>query len=67
MDAAALKSLQDPLKARYREAPEAALVTLRAEGTLGELVDASFGSARELSLHLASAPDESALRLLRAE
>jgi ABC-2 type transport system ATP-binding protein len=40
---------------------------LRAEGTLAELVEASFGSARELSLHLAKAPDEGAMRLLRAE
>jgi uncharacterized OsmC-like protein len=34
MDAAALRTLQAPLKERYREAPEAATVTLRAEGTL---------------------------------
>jgi ABC-2 type transport system ATP-binding protein len=41
--------------------------SLRAEGTLAELVEASFGSARELSLHLAAAPDEVAMRLLKAE
>jgi uncharacterized OsmC-like protein len=35
MDAQALRDLQAPLKTRYREAPEAALVTLRAEGELG--------------------------------
>src|ERR687883_1696377 len=29
-----LRALQAPLKARYREQPEAALVTLRAEGEL---------------------------------
>jgi uncharacterized OsmC-like protein len=34
MDAAALRELQAPLKATYREAPQAALVTLRAEGSL---------------------------------
>jgi uncharacterized OsmC-like protein len=34
MDAAHLRELQAPLKARYREAPDAALVTLRAEGSL---------------------------------
>jgi uncharacterized OsmC-like protein len=34
MDAASLRELQAPLKARYREAPDAALVTLRAEGSL---------------------------------
>ena len=34
MDAAYLRELQAPLKARYRDAPDAALVTLRAEGSL---------------------------------
>ena len=36
MDAAALKAMQAPIKERYRGEPEAALVTLRAEGTLDE-------------------------------
>src|SRR4051794_21611126 len=36
MDSAELKSAQAPLKARYREDPAAALVTLLAEGTLGD-------------------------------
>lgn len=31
-----LKELQSPLKARYREEPEAAHITLKAEGTLGD-------------------------------
>lgn len=34
MDAAALRALQAPIKDRYRQAPEAATVTLRAEGDL---------------------------------
>src|SRR5712671_118301 len=34
MDSAGLRELQAPLKARYREDAEAALVTLRAEGSL---------------------------------
>jgi uncharacterized OsmC-like protein len=34
--AAELRELQAPLKERYRAAPEAALVTLRAQGRLGE-------------------------------
>jgi uncharacterized OsmC-like protein len=34
MDAASLRELQAPLKTRYREQPEEALVTLRAEGSL---------------------------------
>ena len=34
MDATALRELQAPLKSKYRESPEAALVTLRAGGDL---------------------------------
>jgi uncharacterized OsmC-like protein len=34
MDASALRKLQDPLKVRYRENPDAALVTLTADGEL---------------------------------
>jgi uncharacterized OsmC-like protein len=34
MDASALRKLQDPLKARYRDNPDAALVTLTADGEL---------------------------------
>jgi uncharacterized OsmC-like protein len=36
MDARALRELQAPLKAAYRERPEAALVTLKAAGDLAE-------------------------------
>ncbi len=36
MDAESLRALQAPLKDKYREAPDAALVTLRAKGRLGE-------------------------------
>ena len=36
MKASELRELQAPLKERYRAAPEAALVTLRAQGQLGE-------------------------------
>jgi uncharacterized OsmC-like protein len=32
MDAEAIKALQAPLKARYRETPEAAVITLHSEG-----------------------------------
>ena len=34
MDSARLRELQAPLKAKYRESPAAAVVTLHAEGTL---------------------------------
>ncbi len=36
MDAQKLRSLQTPLKARYREEPEAARITLRATGRIGD-------------------------------
>ena len=36
MKAAELRELQAPLKERYRAVPEAALVTLRAQGRLGD-------------------------------
>ncbi len=36
MNAAELKSLQAPIKERYREQPKTALVTLRAEGKIGQ-------------------------------
>jgi uncharacterized OsmC-like protein len=36
MDSTALRELQAPLKAKYREDPGAALVTLRAEGELAD-------------------------------
>jgi uncharacterized OsmC-like protein len=36
MNAEQLKTLQAPIKAKYKENPSAALVTLRAQGRLGE-------------------------------
>ena len=36
MDSQSLRSIQSPLKAKYREDPDAALVTLEAEGLLGK-------------------------------
>jgi uncharacterized OsmC-like protein len=49
MDQADLKAVQAPLKARYREDPAAALVTLHADGTLGsEEVACSVATGRRL-------------------
>jgi uncharacterized OsmC-like protein len=48
MDAAALKALQAPLKDKYREAPEAAVVTLRAEGRIGEGVTCRVETGKAL-------------------
>src|SRR5258708_35955928 len=48
MDANTLKSLQAPLKERYREKPEAAVVTLKAEGRIGEGVTCSVQTGKAL-------------------
>jgi uncharacterized OsmC-like protein len=48
MDGAALKALQAPLKDRYRETPEAAVVTLKAEGRIGEGVTCRVETGRAL-------------------
>lgn len=43
-----LRSIQAPLKERYRKSPGAALVTLRAEGRLGEGVTCSLSTGKAL-------------------
>ena len=43
-----LKSLQAPLKERYRMEPDAALITLTAEGRIGEQVTCSIQTGRAL-------------------
>jgi uncharacterized OsmC-like protein len=48
MNADELRAIQAPLKERYREAPEAARVTLRAEGRLGEGVSCSIETGKAL-------------------
>lgn len=60
MDSTALKSLQAPLKARYRDAPDAARLTLKASGQLGEGVVCSVQTGRamvEAGLHPATGGD----------
>jgi len=48
MDRDALRALQTPLKQHYRDEPAAAVVTLRAEGSLGEGVTCSVATGRAL-------------------
>jgi len=48
MDASALKALQAPPKDKYRQAPEAAVVTLKAEGNIGEGVTCSVATGKAL-------------------
>jgi uncharacterized OsmC-like protein len=60
MDREELVAVQAPLKERYREHPDAALVTLRAEGTLGDGVSCSVQTGRALAeagLHPATGGD----------
>ena len=48
MNSEDLRSIQAPLKERYREAPEAALITLRAHGRLGENVHCKIETGKAL-------------------
>jgi uncharacterized OsmC-like protein len=48
MDAAELKEIQTPIKARYRDDPDAAIVTLKAQGAIGEGVTCSVDTGRAL-------------------
>lgn len=48
MKAEDLRSIQAPLKERYREAPGAALITLRAQGRLGEGVSCKIETGKAL-------------------
>jgi uncharacterized OsmC-like protein len=61
MDADGLRALQAPLKARYRENPGAARVTLQARGTLGlETVICKVATGKapvEAGLHAATGGD----------
>ncbi len=59
-----LRAVQEPLKSRYRENPDAGLVTLEATGTLGEGITCSVATGRALAkagLHPASGGDGSTL------
>ncbi|HEX6141729.1 MAG TPA: OsmC family protein [Geminicoccaceae bacterium] len=48
MDAGELKAMQAPFKERYRDDPEAAVITLRAAGEIGEGVTCSVQTAKAL-------------------
>lgn len=57
MDSNELRALQAPLKEKYKVNPEAALVTLKAEGTLGEGVSCKVDTGKtmaEAGLHPAT-------------
>jgi uncharacterized OsmC-like protein len=48
MNADELRSVQAPLKERYRESPKAALITLRAQGRVGEGVTCKLETGKAL-------------------
>src|SRR6185436_20408553 len=60
MNAEELRSLQAPVKERYRQQPQTALLTLRAEGRLGEGVTCKIETGKapvEAGLHPATGGD----------
>ncbi len=60
MNADEIRSLQAPLKERYRQRPDTALVTLRAEGRIGQGVTCKIETAKafvEAGLHPATGGD----------
>ena len=60
MNADEIRSLQAPLKERYRQYPDTALVTLRAEGHIGEGVTCKVETGKalvEAGLHPATGGD----------
>lgn len=48
MDADSLKAMQAPIKQRYRNEPEAAVITLKAEGRIGDNLSCSVATGRAL-------------------
>jgi uncharacterized OsmC-like protein len=64
MDADQLRAIQAPLKEQYRADPEAAVITLRANGRLGEGITCKVETGRaiaEAGLHPATGGDGMAL------
>jgi len=48
MDATELKNIQAPIKAQYRDDPDAAVITLKVQGQIGEGVTCSVDTGRAL-------------------
>jgi uncharacterized OsmC-like protein len=64
MDSTELRDIQAPLKQRYRDDPDAATITLKASGSLGEGISCSVDTGRALAeagLHPATGGDGSLL------
>ena len=57
MDSTELKNLQAPLKEKYREQPESAIITLKAQGQIGEGISCKVATGKaivEAGLHPAT-------------
>jgi len=57
MNSEELKSLQSPLKEKYRQSPESAIITLRSQGDLGQEISCKVTTGRvivEAGLHPAT-------------
>jgi len=57
LDGKALREIQSPLKQRYRETPEAAMITLKVQGRLGEGITCTVNTGKmlvEAGLHPAT-------------
>lgn len=48
MDATELRALQTPLKEKYRDQPETAIITLKAQGQIGEGISCKVETGRAL-------------------
>ena len=62
MNSAELRNLQAPLKEKYKAEPESAIITLKAQGTIGEGVSCKVETGRaliEAGLHPATGGDGS--------
>jgi uncharacterized OsmC-like protein len=60
MNASELKNLQAPLKERYQAQPDSALITLRAQGNIGEGISCKIDTGKalvEAGLHPATGGD----------
>jgi uncharacterized OsmC-like protein len=60
MNAAELRNIQSPIKEKYREQPESAIITLKAQGKIGEGISCKVDTGRafiEAGLHPATGGD----------
>ena len=65
MDSSEPKQVQAPLKAQYRDDPDAAVITLKAQGAIGgALAEVLFGIPPEIEAEANKRLDEHALGVI---